>query len=278
MEESVLADPVLTRKDIVDGFESLGIDGGVEVHSSLSAFGYVEGGAEAVADALMEAFPMVMVPAFSSGSALPAPPGVQIRRNGWRRYWWHRRPGYQPRPFHPDMPANRGVGVITETIRRRPGTVRGIHPSHSFAAAGEGAAEVIGAQTYDDPMAPVVELCARGGWVLMLGTGLSRCTALHASEALAGRPYFAHYALVDEGHVVRVGVPGCSHGFHRFAGVLAPIKREVMIGNARVHAYPGRDFLELSAAAIRRDPGITVCRAGCRACRDIVAGGPIIIE
>ena len=229
----------LTREDIFKGLLDLGIDGGVEVHSSLSAFGYVEGGAQAVADALLDAFPLVMVPAFSSGSGIPAPPGVRMERNGWRRHWWHHWPGYAPQSFRPDMPANRGMGVITEEVRRREGAVRGIHPSHSFAAVGRGACEIIGAQTYEDPMAPVVELCRRGGWILMLGTRLSSCTALHASEAIAGRPFFQRYALVDEGRMVRVGVPGCSHGFHRFAGVLAPIKREVMIGNARVHAYPG---------------------------------------
>lgn len=270
--------PTLTREDIVKGLRKLGIDGAVEVHSSLSAFGWVEGGAEAVADALLEAFALVMVPAFSSGSSVTMPPGVRIERNGWRRHWWHGRHRYTPRPFHKDMPTSGGMGVITEAVRQRPGTVRGIHPSHSFAANGEGAEEIVAAQTYDDPMAPVVELCNRGGWILMLGTELNSCTALHACEVLAGRPYFARYALVEEGRVVRIGVPGCSHAFYRFAPVLEEIKREVRIGNARVHAYPGKEFLELSVAAIKRDPEMTVCRPECPACADMLAGGPIIFE
>ena len=268
----------LTREDIAKGLGKLEIDGGVEVHSSLSAFGWVEGGAEAVAAALLEVFPAVMVPAFSSGCSVGMPPGVRIERNGWRRHWWHHLHRHTPQPFHKDLPTSWGMGAITEAVRLRPGTVRGIHPSHSFAANGEGAEDITSAQTYDDPMAPVVELCNRGGWILMLGPRLNNCTALHASEALAGRPYFARYALVEEGRVVRIGVPGCSHAFYRFAPVLESIKREMRIGNARVHAYPGKEFLELSVAAMKRDPEMTICRPGCPACADMLAGGPIIYE
>ena len=41
------------QADIVAGLARLGINGAVEVHSSLSSFGRVEGGAEAVAGALV---------------------------------------------------------------------------------------------------------------------------------------------------------------------------------------------------------------------------------
>lgn len=43
----------LTRDDIAEGLRCLGVAAGMilEVHSSLSRFGWVEGGAEAVVDA-----------------------------------------------------------------------------------------------------------------------------------------------------------------------------------------------------------------------------------
>ncbi|NOX44142.1 MAG: AAC(3) family N-acetyltransferase, partial [Caldiserica bacterium] len=47
---------VVTKDDIVRGLRELGLEVGaiVGVHSSLSSFGYVEGGADAVIDALLE--------------------------------------------------------------------------------------------------------------------------------------------------------------------------------------------------------------------------------
>jgi len=46
----------VTKKDLLEGFRKLGIMPGtvLEVHSSLSSFGYVEGGALTVIDALVE--------------------------------------------------------------------------------------------------------------------------------------------------------------------------------------------------------------------------------
>ena len=47
---------MLTQLDIVDGLKALGLEQGaaVEVHSSLSSLGYVEGGAPTVIKALIE--------------------------------------------------------------------------------------------------------------------------------------------------------------------------------------------------------------------------------
>ena len=47
----------VTKQDIVNALAELGVKPGdlLEVHSSLSSFGHVEGGAAAVVEALMEA-------------------------------------------------------------------------------------------------------------------------------------------------------------------------------------------------------------------------------
>ena len=55
------------------GLRALGVGAGdlIQVHSSLSSLGYVEGGAAAVGDALLEAVApggTVMVPTFNHGS------------------------------------------------------------------------------------------------------------------------------------------------------------------------------------------------------------------
>ena len=50
-----VTDPV-TKESLIDALHGLGVTGNqiLEVHSSLSAFGYVVGGARTVVDALME--------------------------------------------------------------------------------------------------------------------------------------------------------------------------------------------------------------------------------
>jgi aminoglycoside 3-N-acetyltransferase len=271
--------PALTYDDIKRGLLDLGIDGGVEVHSSLSSMGYVEGGADAAATALVDVFGLVMVPAFVFGLPSRMPEGVRVERNGWRRRRFHRRHyHWTPVAFHKDLPSSRGMGAITEVVRKMEGSVRGIHPTHSFAAVGDGAEEIIGTQTYDDPMAPVAALADHGGWVLMLGTELTSCTALHAAEVAAGRPYFIRYCIDEEGRSFRANTPGCSRAFGRFEPLFDGIRREVRIGAARVRAYPCGEMLRIAAEAIQRDPEITRCRPQCQACADMIAGGPIVCD
>lgn len=270
--------PTVTCDEIRRGLSRLGVRAAVEVHSSLSSMGYVEGGAEAAAAALLDVFGLVMVPAFAFGTGVRTPEGIRIERNGWRErhFRHHRHYHWTPVAFHKGLPSSKGMGAITEVIRTRKDAARGIHPTHSFAAAGEGAADLVGVQTYDDPMAPVLALAERGGWVVMLGTRLTSCTALHAAEVLAGRPYFVRYAIDADGAVFRIGTPGCSRAFHRFDEILAPITREVRIGAASVRAYPAAEMLDIVAEAIRRNGEITRCRPDCRACADMIAGGPIL--
>jgi len=266
----------VSEHDIERALRSLGIDGGVEVHSSLSSFGHVEGGADAVVDELVATFPLVIAPAFTWLTWAPPPPGVCMERNGVTEEWlkiWQK----PPQAWRPDMPAHKGIGVIPETLRKRPGAVRSTHSTHSFAAIGAGAGEILANQSLDDPLAPIEELLMRrGGWVLMLGVRIGSCTAIHQCERLAGRPFFIRWAVDQTGRTVETRVPMCTGGYYRFEPLLAPVARETKIGGARVVAYPGRPFMEICTGAIRRNPEILVCRPTCVYCHDQNAGGPIV--
>jgi aminoglycoside 3-N-acetyltransferase len=71
--------PAVTEHDLVEGFCALGLDrsSSVVVHSSLSSFGRVEGGARAVCSALIAVCGTIVMPAFTfDACGLPfAPPG-----------------------------------------------------------------------------------------------------------------------------------------------------------------------------------------------------------
>jgi aminoglycoside 3-N-acetyltransferase len=110
----------VTRTDLVAGLREIGIETGalLQVHSSLSRLGYVEGGAETVVDALLEAVGSegtVMVPTFNHGGADIFDPRTTPSTNG----------------------------AVTEALRRRPEARRSLHPTHPYAAIGKHAEELV---------------------------------------------------------------------------------------------------------------------------------------
>jgi len=158
----------VTRTDIVEGLRRLGVKEGdlLQVHSSLSSFGYVVGGADAVVDALLEVVGRegtVMVPTFNHGRA-------EI---------------FDPR----ETPSVNGI--ITEALRKRPEAKRSIHPTHPYAAIGKHAeyltAEHLELRTFDIN-SPLGKLAKLGGYVLFLGAPFSTNTAAHIGETMANVP------------------------------------------------------------------------------------------
>src|SRR5450759_4325859 len=108
----------LTRADIVNGLRDVGLQLGdrVLVHSSLAALGDVDGGADTVIDALIEAVGtdgLVVVPTFAC----------------------------QP-PFDRKTSAT-PLGAVADRLWRRPNAFRSLHPTHSVAAIGHGAEELV---------------------------------------------------------------------------------------------------------------------------------------
>ncbi len=142
----------------------VGPGGLIQVHSSLSSFGFVEGGAETVVDALLELVApggTVMMPTFNHG----AEHIFDVRSS----------PSYN--------------GAITNALRCRLQAVRSIHATHAYAAIGPLAAELcaghLEAGTFGME-SPLGKLAQRGGWVLLLGVGMNRCTAAHLGERKEG--------------------------------------------------------------------------------------------
>lgn len=166
----------VTKQMIVDDLRKLGLKDGdaVLVHSSLSRIGYVEGGAETVIDALIEAVGdtgTVLVPTLTGSEKLSAenPPVFDVRTTPC----W--------------------TGTIPETFRKRPNAIRSLHPTHSVAAIGAQAVELTeGGEKatmpccYNTPYERLIHM--DNGRILMLGCGLGCCTTLHCIEELAGVP------------------------------------------------------------------------------------------
>jgi aminoglycoside 3-N-acetyltransferase len=71
-------------------------------------------------------------------------------------------------PFSSDLPVDRGLGRIAETLRRFPHE-RSAHPLLSFLAVGTHAQHLVDAQRWDWPLGPIQALADLDGHVLQAG-------------------------------------------------------------------------------------------------------------
>lgn len=244
----------VTQSDITKGFRELGIGSGavVLVHSSLSSFGRVEGGADAVIDGILEALGpegTLVVPALTGNPELSPenPPHVDLRT------------------------APCWVGRIPETARRRPQAVRSVHPTHSCAAIGKHAVALTRGH-YLSPTpcgitSPYFRLALAGGMIVMLGCDLSTCTTCHTVEELANVDFHlqqrvAYGSCIDQAGV-RIETPCRLHSYDgpdRDYPALEPIlpekglMRKGTIGNAEIRVIHSMGLIETALDRLRFDP------------------------
>ncbi len=228
------------------------------VHSSLSALGQVPGGAQTVIQGLLQALGRqgtLLMPALSYERVTSKNPVFDVRRT----------------------PSN--VGLIPETFRRRPATLRSMHPTHSVCAVGPRAKPLLENHDQDTtpcgPHSPFHRLPDVGGQILMLGCGLKPNTSMHAIEEEVRPPYLLTaprtYVLIypDGTPVERTYTPhdfnGWTQRYDRVAGILEPpALRTGRVLDAEVHLLEARKLWDAALAALQTDPLFFVEREGTR--------------
>ncbi|WP_432880971.1 AAC(3) family N-acetyltransferase [Kribbella sp. CA-245084] len=254
---------VVTRADIVDGLRRLGLDGSSEVivHSSLSSFGYVDGGAEAVCAALTEVCGTVLMPGGTWDlTGIPAPPGLVRPDNAyWNAADWaefdEKLSGATS--FSDDLPVDRWLGRVPEVFRQTCSPVRTSHPLFAYQAAGPAAERLLEAQRPDWPLGPIEAL---DGDVLLLGVTHTSNTTIHLAEQHLGRSLFYRYAKNADGLWIELpNIPGESHHFDDIEPVLRPATKELRIGQARVRRIPKDAVLAAAQQLIQADPTALLC-------------------
>lgn len=162
------------RDDLLQGFQRLGIEAGMGlmVHSSLSSFGHVTGGAITVIGALMQRLTptgTLLMPSFNHGAPFQAG-GSGV--------------------FDPQSTPTSN-GAIPDVFWRLPDVYRSWNPTHPFAAWGRHA------RRYTEhhhrtltmgPHSPLGLLQADGGFCLLLGVGYGSNTFHHVVEVSTGAP------------------------------------------------------------------------------------------
>lgn len=251
-----------TVDEIASGLRGLGIGDGdaVVIHSSLRALGPVAGGADGVVRALIEAVGprgLILVPTYT--------------------YFGDR--------FDPRTEPSR-TGQLTETIRTWPGTHRSWHPTHSVAALGDGAVELVRGHHLIAACghgSPLDKMAARDGWVLLIGVSHTANSTIHVGEVHAAVPYLdvpffadspTEATVVTPSGEVRVPIlhpSGCSRAF---GAVERPLRtkgaiRDGILGNALVQLMRGRVLIETVVDMLTADPGELLCSdPACHRCTE----------
>ncbi len=242
----------VTTSDIRAGLEVLGVVSGdlLLVHSSLHSFGYVEGGADAVIDALLEAVG-------DGGTVLVPTLTFSILKS---------------RPYRFSVSGTpSSSGRITETLRQRAAALRSRHPVSSAAAIGAQAAYLTAA--HDDtpcgPGSPYYRLCERGGKVVFLGASLGSNTVFHCAEEIA-RPAYLGFATIENAIVedadrrrraVTARRYDCfDRGVIRHLGNMEPVFRErgllrrAVIGECRAYLIDAQQNVGVSCEVLKTNP------------------------
>jgi len=155
----------LTKNDISEGLTQLGIKPGMalEVHSSLSSFGHVQGGAEDVINALKEAVGKegtIVMPSFRLSENLPlSQDDLQLGLTSKIR-------------ILPEDAGHSAMGIVADTFRKCPGTLTGNGVFRVSAWGKEAARHCEG----------LGHLINHDGYALLLGVDIYRLSAMHYAE------------------------------------------------------------------------------------------------
>jgi len=263
---------MLTYEKLKEAFDSLRLqDAPVIAHASLKSFGEVDGGAWTLLRAVLDSVGALMMPTFTYKTMIT--PNVGPPNNGIT-YGAEQDLNLMAEPFTPNMPCDKLMGIVPETLRNLPNAKRTSHPIQSFA--GIRAEKFLAVQTIQNPLASIAALAEADGWVLLLGVDHTVDTSIHYAEKLAGRKQFLRWALMPNRIVECPGFPGDSAGFNAIAPVLVNDTRAIQIGNTVVQAVPLKVLFFKVINSIKENPLALLCQQDdcerCTAVREAVLG------
>ncbi len=252
----------LTKQQLIDALHEIGIQPGDSyiVHSSYKSLGEVEGGPEAVIDALIAAVGP------TGNLALPT---FNYTKNIAEPY------------FDPAVTPCR-TGIIPELGRKRPDARRSLHPTHSVTVFGPDAVEL----TRDHMSyrtvglgSPIDRLAKMGGKVLLLGVGFTSNTSVHLGEEYAGTPKVSWFevptfapVLMPDGSIVSHEIDtstSCSHGFDAVEPVMRRYDeiRDLQVGPSKWMLMQGMDVVKRVVEMVDQQPDVLFChQPDCRPC------------
>ncbi len=248
--------PILEPAALHRAFRAAGVRRGsiLCLHASLSAFGYVRGGADALIDAVLD----VLGP---SGTLCMPTHSLSVLGQ---------------EPYEPARSPSQ-VGAVSECFRKRTGVLRSLHPTHSVAAFGP-AAETLTRLSRPD-LAPMAREGFWGRLVEAEGDVLLMCpvesaTIFHVGENWTGvpQPSIAAHAIDAKGRRSVYLIPNLPWHSGHFAETMArPLlrvgtMRSLPLGEGALFLASARAMAEASVAAHLANPFVSLGDGGQCAC------------
>jgi aminoglycoside 3-N-acetyltransferase len=224
----------LTRLGLAAGRDVL-------VHASMRQIGRIEGGAAALAHAILDIIgptATLVVPTQTAGNSTTS----RAYRHATKGMDDAERAAYEESiaGFDPATSPSHDMGALAEYVRRHPDSVRSAHPQTSFAALGRSAAQMMAVHDLDSHLgerSPLAALYATDAQVLLLGVGYDVCIAFHLAEyrlpvPVARRAYTC-FVMRDERRV-RVDFEAEDIYDHDFGALGAALARTGEVRTGRV--------------------------------------------
>ena len=268
----------ITKDDIVSALHRSGLAKGdtALVHSSLTAFGTIEGGAKTVVEAFLEVLGKdgtLMAPAFTA-------PYMYFEGEHWKL-----------RRFRPFNRKNLGLittGTLPKVMLGDFGAIRSAHATHSWCAIGKNAEKYTSLHGMLDapcgPGNPMEKALENGAKLMFFGCGVSSNTFLHYLETEADSNFVANAVVKierEDGKVVteiiRKQMPGCRDFYYftkpegckfydRAVERGMKIQKETL-GVGEIYTMNLNELYTIGTELFREDPDITLCdRPQCKFC------------
>jgi len=242
----------LIQSSLVSGLRSLGILSGdtLEVHTALSKFGHVEGGAKTVVDALMEVVGpngTIVMSAYPISKGRPLTESDIVKGITYKA---------EHLPEDSTEPTN--VGAVVDEFKRRSGVILGIG-IHRGAAWGKDAE--LNSLNYE-------HLLKIRGKVLLMGVGINNCSSMHIPVEKIGLPpevtrlFKLPQDVLDEYPEDRwyvessrvPGPPGDAWGRVWEEALTKGLIRSAKIGESECHLFVAREVVEIYERRLLEDP------------------------
>jgi aminoglycoside 3-N-acetyltransferase len=249
-------------EDVLDGLKAIGLKTGdcVIVHSSFKALGLND---KSPADVICS-----FIEFLGPSGTLVMPTFTYSCKGIWN-----------VDPFNIEKTEGRLNGILSETLRKYPGSSRSAHPAYSISAIGKEALRLTEKKENASALGngSSYEQCYQlNGKILLIGVGNERNSMLHYAEVAAGLPYngipFRQFwgitALVEkENGVIEVPLvpefPGCSANFGIADNYLLKkgIIKRGKICNADSMLLNIRDMIDAVVIKLREQPSWLLCES-----------------
>lgn len=245
----------MKKSDLVSSLHNNGITKGTKLvlHSSYKSINF-EGAPEEVCQSFLEAV---------GDEGLLVMPAHSLNFKNYPKAKGPYNPGRSPST----------TGAISDAFRKMPRVARSMHPSHSVAARGTGARELVKDHEKVEPEgkgSPFEKFSQTDGSILMMGCTISALTMMHVAESLAEVPYLkehfdptwgyeAEYIDEEDGKVKVYKyntIPGCSAGFVNAVPWLkeAGFYKELSLNKEISCLMNAKGLIEVVVAKLKQNP------------------------